>query len=146
MIGLAGLARGVNQSSCSARVTVADSQRVPRFPKLPGKLVGVRMTLPLRRIALCHLGSVFFLLTFGAVSTPQSTSPDQRPTATGTRSLEPAQADASAQAPASSVDALTDARALYRKGDFDGALQKYQQILQSQPKSADAYVGLTRVY
>ena len=125
---------------------MADSQRVPRFPKLPGKLVGVRMTLPLRRIALCHLGSVFFLLTFGAVSTPQSTSPDQRPTATGTRSLEPAQADASAQAPASSVDALTDARALYRKGDFDGALQKYQQILQSQPKSADAYVGLTRVY
>jgi pentatricopeptide repeat protein len=43
-------------------------------------------------------------------------------------------------------DPLQEAQTLYRQGDLDSALQKYQQVLQIQPKSADAYAGLTRVY
>jgi len=41
---------------------------------------------------------------------------------------------------------LGDARDLYRKGDFDGALAKYQEILKVHPRSPDAYAGEVRVY
>jgi tetratricopeptide (TPR) repeat protein len=41
---------------------------------------------------------------------------------------------------------LRDARSLYRKGDFDGALAKYQEILTAHPQSPDAYAGEVRVY
>ncbi len=34
----------------------------------------------------------------------------------------------------------------YRKGDFDAALAKYQEIVQQKPKSPDAYAGIVRVY
>ena len=34
---------------------------------------------------------------------------------------------------------------LFRKGHFDAALQKYQELLQGQPKSPDAYAGMIRV-
>ena len=44
------------------------------------------------------------------------------------------------------ADPLGDAKVLARKGDFDGALEKYQKLLQERPKSPDAYAGLTRVY
>jgi tetratricopeptide (TPR) repeat protein len=43
-------------------------------------------------------------------------------------------------------NALGEANALYRKGDFEGAIAKYQAILQQKPKSPDAYAGLIRVY
>ena len=35
---------------------------------------------------------------------------------------------------------------MYRKGDFDTAIRKYQQILQENPPSPDAYAGLIRTY
>src|SRR5208337_5445887 len=47
--------------------------------------------------------------------------------------------------PAPSV-LLRDARSLYRRGDFDGALAKYQEILKANPQSPDAYAGEVRVY
>jgi Tfp pilus assembly protein PilF/predicted aspartyl protease len=34
----------------------------------------------------------------------------------------------------------------YRTGKFDDAVEKYQSVLQQDPKSADAYAGLVRVY
>ncbi len=43
-------------------------------------------------------------------------------------------------------DVLAEAIGFYRKGDFDRAIQKYQQLLQERPNSPDAYAGLTRVY
>jgi Flp pilus assembly protein TadD len=43
-------------------------------------------------------------------------------------------------------DALADAVKLYREGQFDGAIQKYQQILAGKPTSSEAYAGLTRLY
>jgi len=44
------------------------------------------------------------------------------------------------------TDLVIEAKALYRQGHFDEAAQKYEQLLQAQPKSAEAYAGLTRVY
>ena len=45
-----------------------------------------------------------------------------------------------------SVDLVTEAEAFYRQGHLDEAAQRYQQVLQVQPKSAEAYAGLTRVF
>ncbi len=39
-----------------------------------------------------------------------------------------------------------EALSLYRKGSFSAAIEKYQHILQDNPKSPDAYTGLTRIY
>jgi tetratricopeptide (TPR) repeat protein len=44
------------------------------------------------------------------------------------------------------TDPLNDALHLLRTGKFDAALQAYQRILQQQPKSVDAYVGIIRSY
>jgi tetratricopeptide (TPR) repeat protein len=41
---------------------------------------------------------------------------------------------------------LSEALRLYRKGEFEGAIHQYQQLLQEKPKSPDAYAGLARVY
>jgi predicted aspartyl protease len=41
---------------------------------------------------------------------------------------------------------LTDARVLYEKGDFDGALKIYQQIIAEKPQSPEAYAGVIRTY
>jgi len=46
--------------------------------------------------------------------------------------------------PASSP--IGEALALYRKGEFDGAIAKYEEILKDHPKSPDAYAGLVHVY
>jgi TonB family protein len=43
-------------------------------------------------------------------------------------------------------DALREAKELYRKGDFEHAIQRYQLLLQERPNSPDVYAGLTRVY
>jgi tetratricopeptide (TPR) repeat protein len=43
-------------------------------------------------------------------------------------------------------NSLGEAMALYRKGSFAAAIQKYQQVLQERPASPDAYAGLTRIY
>ena len=46
----------------------------------------------------------------------------------------------------SSDNPLGDALALFRKGDFEGSIRKYEQIIAEKPKSPDAYAWLTRVY
>jgi len=52
----------------------------------------------------------------------------------------------SSTGPDAALSFLREAMAFYRKGDFDHAIQKYQQMLRERPKSPDAYAGLTRVY
>jgi len=42
--------------------------------------------------------------------------------------------------------ALGEAAGFYYRGEFDAAIQKYQQILTDKPNSSEAYAGLTRVY
>ena len=55
-------------------------------------------------------------------------------------------ASATPAGPGAATDLLELAKSLYRKGDFDGAIQRYQQLLKASPNSSDAYAGLTRVY
>jgi TonB family protein len=52
----------------------------------------------------------------------------------------------SRQSPSGPSDLATEALSLYRVGRFDDGAQRYQQLLQTQPKSAEAYAGLARVY
>ena len=42
--------------------------------------------------------------------------------------------------------ALDEAGLLYRRGDFQGAIAKYGEFLQQNPRSPDAYAGLIRAY
>jgi tetratricopeptide (TPR) repeat protein len=41
---------------------------------------------------------------------------------------------------------LKDALTLYRNGDFSAAIAQFQQALRDDPKSPDAYAGMTRAY
>jgi tetratricopeptide (TPR) repeat protein len=43
-------------------------------------------------------------------------------------------------------DPVSDAGILYREGRLDEAAQRYQQLLQVQPRSGEAYAGLAHVY
>jgi len=53
--------------------------------------------------------------------------------------------DAAPSADAATL-AFAQATASYYLGQFDAAIQKYQQILADKPNSSEAYAGLTRVY
>ena len=50
----------------------------------------------------------------------------------------------SSAAPAATL--LAEAQKFYRTGNFDGAIDKYKRILEEDPKSAEAYAGIVRVY
>ena len=41
---------------------------------------------------------------------------------------------------------LGEARILYRKGDFSGAITKYQEFLKDHPRSPDAFAGIARAH
>jgi tetratricopeptide (TPR) repeat protein len=58
----------------------------------------------------------------------------------------PTPSTSSAATPPAVANPLAEARILYRKGDFDGALGKYQEFLKDQPQTPDAYAGEVRVY
>ena len=51
-----------------------------------------------------------------------------------------------ATAPADPAPMLANALSLYRKGSFDLALGKYNEILRSNPQSGEAYAGIIRCY
>ncbi|HTU40809.1 MAG TPA: aspartyl protease family protein [Candidatus Aquilonibacter sp.] len=105
------------------------------------------VTLPLLIAAPCGY-------PLGFAGAQQSGPPAQTtPAASGQSSASPAKtktADASslsASIPAAiPVSALAQAADLYRKGDFAGAIAKYQQWVQERPKSPDGYAGLVRAY
>ena len=86
---------------------------------------------------------------FGNPGTPRSAAKEfARPASSPEcKSLQPETKESSASAEsAARPDALREAKEFYRKGDFDHAIRKYQQLLQERPNSADVYAGLTRVY
>jgi Tfp pilus assembly protein PilF len=77
----------------------------------------------------------------------QTASLETAPPAKQSTSSPPAPTDSQPAPPSDAPSvSLGEAKALARKGDFDAAIQKYQQLLQERPKSPDAYAGLTRVY
>jgi TonB family protein len=89
---------------------------------------------------------------FGDPGTPKSTAKEFARPATSpvcksaqlkTSETTPSATSAESSAP---PDPLREAKDFYRKGDFDHAIQKYQQLLQERPNSGEIYAGLTRVY
>lgn len=94
----------------------------------------------------------FSSVVFGAFefidNESQSSSSDQSPSSSAATpsTLQSSTAGAISPEPAAAPDPLTEATRLYRKGDFDQAVQKYHQLLQEKPNSPDVYVGLTHVY
>jgi TonB family protein len=81
----------------------------------------------------------------GAPQVPGS-PPDQSQPPASTATSVPAHASPMPAEPAAAPDPLGEAKAFYRKGDLDRAMQEYQQLLQGSPGSPEAYAGLTRVY
>ncbi|HXY51741.1 MAG TPA: aspartyl protease family protein [Terriglobales bacterium] len=81
----------------------------------------------------------FIASQFFAISA-QSAAPAAPPSPQSSPAAAPLPAGAPPAGP------LADALAFYRKGEFDAAIQKYQQILQENPKSSDAYAGMARAY
>jgi tetratricopeptide (TPR) repeat protein len=122
------------------------SRSLPSFPAT----AGCAMSRMLRTGMLFGLSWVCLFMSQSAAGGGQSSSSGQ--------ALQQAASDAKAGTPAASpavatsevvaapVGPLGEAHALYLRGDFEGATQKYLQLLQEQPKSAEAYAGLTRVY
>src|ERR1700756_5244875 len=49
-------------------------------------------------------------------------------------------------APPDPAAILADARNLYRKGSFDLAIARYNELLIADPKSGDGYAGIVRCY
>ena len=91
---------------------------------------------------------VIAILLLGLVSGAQETAAkggvqDGQPAAASST----AASSASLQPPAVPVQTeLGEAMELERKGKFDPALQKYQLVLQTKPKSPDAWAGISRCY
>jgi tetratricopeptide (TPR) repeat protein len=98
---------------------------------------------------------VLFPLGFAQSAAGQSAPSSTTGTSSSSTSPSPAETPVSGAAKASSTPSTTsvplpnplgDAMSLYRKGDFDGALAKYQEILKQKPNSPDAHAGIIRVY
>jgi tetratricopeptide (TPR) repeat protein len=85
-------------------------------------------------LSLCTASVAAAQLTFS-----QSPQPTSEGASTG--------AATAANAPAPpNTNLLGEAMALYRKGDFGGAIAKYQEMLQQNPKSPDAYAGIVHCH
>jgi TonB family protein len=89
---------------------------------------------------------------FGDPGTPRSAATEfSRPASSPACKLvqaKPGEPSTSVTGPESSatLDLLREANGFYRKGDFDHAVEKFQQLLQERPNSAEVHAGLTRVY
>ena len=109
-----------------------------------------------RRLRGTFIPGLISLLCFGQSNHGQPVPSPTPATAGNIVSLSPQTASSGQSAGTSVSDSsvalssmpnlLGEAIALYRKGDFDGALAKYQAVLQQKPKSPDAWAGIIRVY
>ena len=90
-------------------------------------------------ILLFELNSVVFGTSEFIDNQSQSSSSDQSPSSSAATpsTLQSSSAAAISAEPAAAPDPFGEATRLYRKGDFDGAVQKYQQLLQEKPNSPD---------
>jgi tetratricopeptide (TPR) repeat protein len=91
--------------------------------------VGLRMRLLCTLCLWCLLFCSAFLAAQSAANGPTVPTPRVSP-----------------PTDSSAPDPLGEAKVLLRRGDFDAALQKYQQLLQERPSSPDAWSGVVRVY
>jgi tetratricopeptide (TPR) repeat protein len=85
--------------------------------------------------------------SFPSPAKPSSPTSLMQPSGNERSPSAPTSVSTNSTAPALTLGSLlTEAQALYRQGNLDGALAKYQQLLQQWPKSPDAYAGVIRVY
>jgi tetratricopeptide (TPR) repeat protein len=77
---------------------------------------------------------------------PNGQSQITKPSVSGKSTPPPVAKIAPTTLPDEAYNPLGDATTLARKGDFDAAIEKFQQLLKERPNSPDAYAGLTRVY
>src|SRR5258705_4631824 len=93
----------------------------------------------LRCLRLSLLAWIFLglLSTFSVLSAQQAATRAQAEVAAATTPPQPA---------ALLGNPLTEALTLYRKGSFDEAINKYQDVLHDKPNNPDAYAGLIRTY
>lgn len=89
---------------------------------------------------LAHLVYCAFVVTLVLSDSARAQTTD--PKAAAVSSAAPSTASSSGTPPSPLSEALT----LFRKGDFDDAIRDYQQFLEQNPASSEAYAGLTRVY
>lgn len=130
---------------------MADSQAgadLSDFPDTTGQVA--HMLRPLCLSLLLGFSFVSSGTSEFIANKPQSSLSGQsqeRPSAAtpGPVQVSPA-AETSTGLAAAQPDPLGEAKELYRKGNFDAAIQKYQQIIQERPRSPDAYAGLARVH
>jgi tetratricopeptide (TPR) repeat protein len=109
--------------------------------------------LTLSLLLLCITGSAQSTATRPAASPSSASVP---PTNTALPSASPAPAAGTAVLTTNAAgtgtlappltNPLGEAAVLYRKGNFEGALAKYQEILKDRPTSPDAFAGEVRVY
>jgi len=100
------------------------------------------------RVRCCVLLLSFLALPLFAQTNPTDAGPPQATAGekAAAPTTQPTSAAAAPTAPASAPNPLGEARDLYLKGDFDGALAKYQEVLKANPQSPAAYAGEIRVY
>ena len=140
---LGGLALVCATSLWQTRTSEPDLPKLSRHERLVAHM----------RWALCvSLLFGFSSVVFGAaefIGKPPSSSPSQSQSPSSAAAPSTLQSSPTVEIsaePATAPDPLGDATRLFRKGDFDGAVQKYQQLLQEKPNSPDVYIGLTHVY
>lgn len=110
------------------------------------------MRLPSRLRSRCLL--LLLLETCANICASQTTTSASGSTSTQaaapvavTKAAEPGPSPASTSIAATpEYDPIHEANVLYRKGDFEAAIQKYQELLRLRPSSPDAYAGMARVY
>src|ERR1700684_1029122 len=107
-------------------------------------------------LALLAISAVLAQSTANQSATPPISTSSARPAS----SVQPSTSGTPAPAPAaaSSVPSVTiapasditnpigEAKVLYRKGDFTGAIATYQEFLKEHPNSPDALAGKVQVY
>jgi tetratricopeptide (TPR) repeat protein len=124
---------------------VADSQPAPDFPNFPGAN-GAAVARFLRVALLPGLVCVSFSLALNSSASGQTVVASPSAAAAPSVATPPSPSTASPTAASPPPSPLGEALTLYRKGDFDGAIRDYQQVLQENPSSTEAYAALARVY
>lgn len=96
---------------------------------------------------------VFPILFLGSSLFGQTVADGGRPSLPGSGAASPSSAALFSGSPppvspayTSGHQALCDALGHYARGEFDAARESYNVVLQKNPRSPDAYAGLTRVY
>jgi len=124
---------------------VSDSHPAPDFPNFPGAN-GAAVARFLRVALLLGLVCVSFSLAVNSSASGSTAVTSPSSTAAPSVATPPSRSTTSASTASAPHSPLGEAWTFYRKGDFEGAIRDYQQVLGETPASAEAYAGLTRVY